>query len=156
MATLSVSKTEPGSSNLPTPANFMTKDRIQIGAAAEYIFIGRCLSNGLDCSIPVTNASKVDVTVGRHRCQVKAITAAQGSAGRRGISVRKAGCNSRSNVKTSRYCEKDVDFIVAVDIETCDVFIMPILKAMDYRRQISEKSLKAGGHLNAFHLLKEF
>lgn len=113
-----------------------TLSPVKKGKAAEHMFIARCLLEGLDCYSAVSEDGKIDVMVGKHRCQVKVLSHANGN-----VSVRKAGCNSKSNVKVYQYTPEDVDYFAVVNLATGAIYVVPIEFVNRYSSTISEPAL---------------
>jgi hypothetical protein len=124
----------------------MTTDTLLIGKAAEYLFITRCLIEGITCYGPINDGGRVDalVGVGLRRCQVKAI---QRGRTINGLSVRKTG---GQNFKKYRYTKTDVDIMVGADLKTMDVYIVPIEDITNYKAYVSISALERGGYKNNF------
>lgn len=123
---------------------------VKKGKAAEHIFLAKCLMRDLDCFSAVTEDGKVDMIVGprRVRCQVKALHPTKGVA-----SLRKVGCNSKSNVKVHHYTSADVDFFVMVDLNTFETFVVPIGFIEGFRSMVSAQRLRTEGFSEAFEQL---
>jgi hypothetical protein len=130
---------------------------VKLGKAAEHIFIARCLLAGIDCFPAINEDTKVDLIVGRRllRCQVKVINGTPSHGfGSKTMRVQKAGCNSASNIKVYNYTAEDIDLFVGVEIETFDVYIIPIEFAEHYRSSISLSTIEQHGFKNNFDFLK--
>lgn len=127
---------------------------IMTGRAAEHIFIAKCLLLGMECYLPTSTHGRIDVIVGKllSRCQVKVIGDPNGQ-GSRGLSLRKVGCNSASNVKQYRYSSDDADFFVGVDLDNFDCFIVPLSMVTAYSRTISVNALVKLETKNSFSRL---
>lgn len=112
-------------------------DRIKAGAAAEHIFVARCLLVGLECYLPVTNGGRIDVIVGRSafRCQIKVL-------GVEGMAVRKCGHVNLKRTVTYNYTKDDIDFFIAVELSTFSVYVMPIEQCIRYRTKISTSTIR--------------
>ena len=117
------------------------------GKASEYAFIARCLFAGLDCYTPVAENGRVDVLVGEtlQRCQVKTLVGG-------GLPLRK--CGYKSNVKVRRYTAEQVDFMIGVDAQTMDIFVVPSTIFKTHRNNVSINTLRRMGLVNNIELLK--
>lgn len=135
-------------------------DRIKLGAAAEHIFIAKCLLAGLECFTPVSSCGRVDVIVGRQlaRCQVKTITDRPKGRTHKTMPLRKVSCNSKSNTKVHVYTVKDCDFIVGVEMQTLEIFIVPMkyLNDAGYTRGITITTMRDAGFCENFEPLREW
>ena len=131
-------------------------NRVKVGKAAEFIFIAQCLLSGLECYTPVSEDGRVDVVVGSTlcRCQVKQVTPYSSTSRSKGISIRKVGVNSRTNTKCYSYTASDVDYMVGVDTDSYDVYVVPMTALEGYRRSISCPILTKLGYKNNIDILK--
>jgi len=129
---------------------------IKLGKAAELIFMAKCLLSGLSCYTPVSEDGRVDVVVGRAlvRCQVKLVAPYSGASQSKGISIRKVGVNSKTNTKSYSYTAKDVDYIVGVDIDSLDVYVVPMAALEGYTRSVSCRALAELGYKNNLDILQ--
>lgn len=134
----------------------MTMNNIMNGRAAEHIFVAKCLLHGLECYLPSSTNTKVNVVVGRRlaRCQVKVIGDPNGQ-GQPGMSLRKVGCNSASNVKQYRYTAADIDFFVAVDLNTFECFVLSISSLDSYKRTIGYPAIRRFAKADDFTALSQ-
>jgi len=107
-----------------------------LGMASEYIFIAKAMLAGFECFTPVSAGSRIDVVVGDHlfKCQVKTLASGRGA---KKLPVRKIGCNSKTNTKSYVYSSKDVDFMIGVDVDTFDVYVVPIQDIAQYKSLVS-------------------
>lgn len=131
----------------------MYDDGIKRGKAAEHVFVAKCLLNGYDVYLPINGDGRVDVIVNTHRVQVKCVR--YGSGYSKGcISSRKSGKRSNGEVKSYKYTSNDVDFLVGVNTNTFDVYIVPVAYAERYAGDIAISKIVQSGYVNNFELLK--
>jgi len=131
-------------------------NKVKLGKAAELIFMAKCLLSGLDCYTPVSEDGRVDVVVGRAlvRCQVKLVAPYSGVSESKGISIRKVGVNSKTNTKLYSYTAEDVDYMVGVDIDSFDVYVVPMDALEGYTRSVSCRTLAELGYKNNLDILQ--
>ncbi len=103
--------------------------------------------------MPLSDDGRIDMYINNHRVQVKAVRrAGQGGYTNGSISVRKSG--KRANgVKTYRYTILDVDFIVGVDTDTFDVYVIPIAYAEQFSATVGISKIVLEGYKNNLNLL---
>lgn len=112
---------------------------IKNGKAAEQLVISKLLMLGYNIYTPVTDDSKVDLIYEKDnkyiRVQVKVI-------GAYGMAVRKIGCNSKTNVKITRYTSQEVDEFIGVDLESSEAYIIPIADIEQIKGSIRLSSIQ--------------
>lgn len=130
---------------------YMTDKTLLLGKAAEYLFISHLLMNGIECYVPVGEASRIDVLTGSSlkRCQVKMIYKSKTQSG---LWIRKAGGQKG---KTYTYSSLDVDFMIGADLDSMSVYIVPIEDIARYKAIMGLKALERGRYMNNFSLLTQ-
>lgn len=133
---------------------------VKLGIAAEHIFIAKCLLAEYDCYVPVAPTGRIDVIVGDRlaKCQVKAISDDRGGRDSKGLTVRKVGCNSKTNTKIYRYTSSDVDFMIGVDMINFDIYAAPMrdLESLGYKHTVSISVMRELGYRNNIELIGQF
>ena len=121
----------------------MSLSSVKQGKAAEHIVIAKLLLQGYNVYTSVTEDNKIDVLFGDklQRVQVKVFSKYKRFA------VRKVGVNSKTNTKISYYTADDIDLFAAVDLDTFDVFLVPIEFAASYTAEISKSTLIKNGFM---------
>jgi hypothetical protein len=119
------------------------------GKAAEHFVICQCLLNGIECFY-ATSDNKVDLIVGssKFRCQIKVIQYV-GKCWQ--LPLRKTG---GQNYHEYRYTSDDVDFMIGVDFNTFDIYIIPINSVTDYSTYVTIGTLERLGFKNNIEILK--
>ena len=115
----------------------ITKGRLGYNIAENFL-----LKNNFDVYTPILENTKIDCIAVKDdklfRIQIKTIQTFRGS---RFLPVRKLSNNRNSN-KQKHYTDKDIDFFFGVDLETSDIYIVPISFIMMYQSAISLKHLQ--------------
>lgn len=124
---------------------------VQKGKAAEYLVITKLLLKGFSSFIPTTEVSKADLLIHSNHRILKAQIKIIGHSN--SMPVRKVTVNSKTNTKISRYTESDIDFFIAVDLQSFELFIVPIQFAVKYSISISRKTLVDSGFLENYNIL---
>ncbi len=108
----------------------------KLGKAAELLFMSKCLQNGIDCYVPLSEDNRIDVIVGSklRRVQVKTISP-------KGMYVKKVGHNSSKIRKEYTYTKDDIDFFVGVDLTHSDIYIIPIEDLINYKSVVSRRTI---------------
>lgn len=95
------------------------------------------IKNGFNLFKPVLENGKVDLIVEKNnhylKLQIKTI---QKYKGNKTIPVRKISHNM-GEYKIKKYDKNDIDYFVGVDLETTDIYILPIEFSSQYASQIS-------------------
>lgn len=106
----------------------------------------------MDVFSPISDDGKVDLIINNKRIQVKVVR--KGSDYVYGsISIKKAGKRSSGEIKTYKYTKEDVDFIVGVDTDTLDIYIVPIAYAERYANNVSISKIVLEGYKNNINIL---
>lgn len=116
-------------------------DTIKKGKAAEHIAIAKLLSLGYNVYVPTTEGTRVDLIFEKNniysKAQVKSFNKKSNQIG-----IRKTGVNSKTNTKIYHYTASDVDYFIAVDVDTLEVFMIPIEFVMQYTTSIAKSTIK--------------
>lgn len=127
---------------------------VKRGKAAELIFTAKALLNGLDVYQTVTDDGRIDLIVNGHRVQVKIVSHSPAMYVYGYIRVVKRGKTASGETKSYKYTKTDVDFIVGVNLETFDIYIVPIEYAEKYSNNIVVSKTVQEGYINNFDILK--
>lgn len=130
-------------------------DRITKGHLACTIFDVKCLELGFHLYKPLTENTKVDTILEKEnvyiRVQVKKIISPKNS---KKYMVFRKPSHSLTKHSFYRYTSEDIDFMVGVDIDTHDCYILPIETSCIIRS--SKLVKKLGNFKNSFNLLERF
>ena len=133
-------------------------NRTKLGIAAEKYFQSECLRRGIGCYEPASSDSRIDLIIEPesskfYTCQIK--TCRSKLRGTKTIPLRKCSANT-SGLKKYYYTEKDFDFIIGIDMDSGDIYLVPMLWLKDhgYKRSISCGVLDQYGFKNHFDIFK--
>lgn len=114
---------------------------IEKGYLGSLLVEQKFIENGYNLFKPVLENGKVDLIAEKNnkyiKLQIKTVQV-EGS-GRKIIPVRKISHNM-GEYKVKLYTEKDIDYFIGVDLDTKDLYILPICFSSQYRSSIGINS----------------
>lgn len=117
-------------------------DTISKGRLGYNLFEKELLLRDFEIYIPVLENTKIDcITIKEGKLLKYQIKTIQLSSGRKVLPVRKISHNHGS-YKIHLYSENEVDFFIGVDIETSDLYVVPIDFVEKYSSAISISTLE--------------
>lgn len=126
---------------------------IEKGYLGQLIVEQEFLKNGWNLFVPVLENNKVDLIVEKNNVYFKLqIKTVQHVRNIKNIPIRKIDHNLHK-YKISYYTEKDIDFFIGVDLETQDLYILPVQFIAKYKNSISITSCQA--YKNNFNLITD-
>ena len=133
--------------NLPT----IIKGRLGYNLV-EYLL----LQNGFDIYVPILENTKIDLIAVKnnnlYKIQIKTIQ--HGRSGEyKKLPVRKLS-NNRGENKQKHYTVADIDYFIGADLDTNDLYIVPISFVVKFGSSISVRTLEANGFKNNIEILK--
>jgi len=137
-------------------------DTIKKGKLGYNILEKELLKRNWDIYLPILEDTKVDCIISKNdyliKMQIKTLQKDKRD-NRKHLPVRKIGHN-QGEYKVHHYTSNEIDFFVGVDIETEDIYIVPIsfssqyassigLKALEpYKNNFTQMELQVGNNLN--------
>lgn len=138
-------------------------DTIQKGRLGYNIFEKELLKRGWDIYIPLLENTKIDCIISKNNYLIKTqikVLSFDKRDNRKHLPVRKISHN-QGQYKIHHYTSAEIDFFIGVDVETEDIYILPIdfvskytssigLKAMQpYKNNFSQLEPQDGNYLSA-------
>jgi len=128
--------------------------KIEKGYLGSLIVEQKLIRNGLNVFKPVIENGKVDMIIEKDnkylRIQIKTVTVEKRN-GYKSVPMRKMTHNKTEH-KTHLYTAEEIDYFVGVDLETEDVYMIPISFSQNYTSSISINKLKE--YKNNFNLME--
>lgn len=119
--------------------------------------MAHALLNNLNIYKEVAPDSKIDLILEWntkiYRCQIKSFFKNKRDNSKT-VAVRSM-THSRTRNKTSHYSMQDVDYFIAVDVDTFEIFVLPISYVQKYRSSISKNTLP-DNYKNQFNFMEPF
>jgi hypothetical protein len=110
---------------------------IEKGYLGSLIVEKKFVMNGFNVFKPVMENGKVDMIVEKNNIYLKIqIKTIQESKGNKNVPVRKISHNM-GNYKISTYSNNEIDYFIGVDVDTEDVYLIPIVFSEQYKSAIS-------------------
>lgn len=110
------------------------------------------VKNGFSVFKPVMENGKVDMIVEKQNVYLKIqIKTVQESKGKKSIPVRKISHNM-GDYKISTYSSREIDYFIGVDVDTEDVFVIPIEVSEQYKSAITTTTVDR--YKNNFNLME--
>ena len=132
----------------------MELGKIEKGYLGSLIVEQKLIRNGFNVFKPVTENGKVDMIIEKGnrygRVQIKTVMTDKRD-GRKSVPMRKLTHNKTEH-KTHLYTSEDIDYFIGVDIETEDVYVIPISFSQRYTSSISINTLEP--FKNNFNLME--
>ena len=114
---------------------------IEKGYLGSLIAEKKFVKNGFSVFKPVMENGKVDMIIEKDNVYLKIqIKTVQESRGSKNIPVRKISHNM-GNYKVSTYSSNEIDYFVGVDIDTEEIYLIPISFSEQYKSSISVTKL---------------
>ena len=127
-------------------------DTISKGYLGQLIVEKAFIKNGYNLYRPILENGKVDLIVEKNNKYWKLqIKTTQSRDGKKNIHVRKVSHNM-GQYKIKRYTSDDIDWFIGVDLETEDVYILPVAFSSQYSSYINVS--KCNNYKNNFEQLK--
>lgn len=134
----------------------MELGKIEKGYLGSLIVEQKLIKNGFNVFKPVTENGKIDMIIEKNnkyfRLQIKTVITEKRN-GVKNVPVRKLSHNKTSH-KTHLYTAEEIDYFVGVDLDTEDVFMIPILFSQQYRSSISINKIQ--NFKNNFNLTEPY
>ena len=113
---------------------------IEKGYLGSLIFEKKLITNGWNVFKPVLENGKVDMIIEKNNRYLKIqIKTVQETKYNKTIPVRKISHNM-GEYKIKRYTKEDIDYFVGIDVDTEDVYILPVAFSSQYSNSISVNS----------------
>ena len=127
-------------------------DTISKGYLGQLIVEKAFIKNGYNLYTPVLENGKVDLIAEKNnkywKLQIKTI---QVQHGKKNIPVRKVSHNM-GQYKIKRYTSDDIDLFIGVDLETEDIYVLPVAFSSQYASYINVS--KCNNYKNNFEQLE--
>lgn len=114
---------------------------IEKGYLGSLITEKKFVTNGFNVFKPVMENGKVDMIVEKNNIYLKVqIKTVQESRGSKSVPVRKISHNM-GNYKISTYSSNDIDYFIGVDVDTEDIYLIPVGFSEQYKSSITVSKL---------------